>query len=98
LKPGTNDLAYLLAIHWYPDVRAQFERPLVERYHRRLQEAGVIGYGWDECWADYRLSIAYELLDPFSQWDKSVSARAWWHDLARGLMAYEDLGCAELIT
>ena len=33
--------------------RAHEER-LVRDYHRGLGAAGVTGYDWDECWADYR--------------------------------------------
>jgi len=30
---GSSDLAYMLAMHWYPDRRQRYERLLLDRYH-----------------------------------------------------------------
>ncbi len=49
-----SDVAYLLGASLLPEVRRPVERDIVRAYHARLVELGVRGYGWDECWADYR--------------------------------------------
>jgi hypothetical protein len=51
---GPRDLAYMMAVHWYPERRARFEQPLLRRYHRVLVDGGVQRYDWDQCWNDYR--------------------------------------------
>jgi hypothetical protein len=33
---GTSDLAYMIALHWYPDRRRRYERHLLDRYHGML--------------------------------------------------------------
>jgi aminoglycoside phosphotransferase (APT) family kinase protein len=40
------DLAYMMAVHWYPERRARLEARLLERHHAGLRAHGV---------ADYRL-------------------------------------------
>jgi len=49
-----SDVAYCLGASLLPEVRRAVEREIVEAYHARLVEAGVQGYPWDRCWADYR--------------------------------------------
>ena len=49
-----TDVAYFLGAGLRPDDRRAHERALVEDYLGRLTTAGVEGYGWDDCWTDYR--------------------------------------------
>ena len=47
LGVATDDLAYMMAMHWYPDRRSRMERPLLDAYHAALLAHGVQGYdGW----------------------------------------------------
>jgi hypothetical protein len=57
INTGTADLAYAMAIHWYPDRRRAFERPLLEAYHSTLTASGVQGYDRRALEDDYRLSV-----------------------------------------
>ena len=41
---ATDDLAYMMALHWYPDLRRVFEPSLLDYYHAELLARGVIGY------------------------------------------------------
>src|SRR5262249_10842855 len=41
--PAT-DLACMMAMHWYPERRRRFERPLLDHYHACLLASGVKGY------------------------------------------------------
>ena len=97
IEPGTNDLASLMALHWYPDLREALERPLLGRYHRGLLASGVEGYAWDDCLTDYRFSVVERVLSPIYQWNRGRPVESWWPNLARIVMAYRDLGCAELV-
>jgi len=98
IEPGVSDLASLMAIHWYPDLRQALEQPLIERYHRGLQQQGVDDYGWDACWTDYRFAVVERVLNPLYQWHRGRPIDSWRSNLARVPMAYRDLGCAELIA
>jgi hypothetical protein len=33
---ATDDLAYMMALHWFPDHRRRFERHLLDHYHTAL--------------------------------------------------------------
>ena len=85
------DLAYLMAVHWFPDRRARLEQPLLRRYHRRLEEHGVQGYSWDDCWLDYRYSVFRCLQIPLWQRSAGFPAASWWSHLERTLAAYDSL-------
>lgn len=48
------DVSYFIGAGLLPDVRRSVETEIVRSYHDRLVRAGVVGYGWDRCWDDYR--------------------------------------------
>jgi aminoglycoside/choline kinase family phosphotransferase len=54
LGVGPTDLAYFLGAGLGVEDRRAHEDDLVRTYHRAIVDAGVAGYSWDECWADYR--------------------------------------------
>lgn len=56
---GTQDLAYLLSGSMPTDALRECWERLVQRYHARLQDGGVIGYDLDECRFHYRQSLLY---------------------------------------
>lgn len=95
---GVADLAYMMALHWFPERRARLEQPLLRRYHNRLMENGITGYSWDQCWYDYRLSATLNPFIPIWQWSVKLPASIWWHHLERSFLAFEDLQCAELLN
>ena len=53
---AADDLAYMLALHWYPDRRRRMEQHLLDSYHAELLASGVRGYDRAELAADYRLA------------------------------------------
>ena len=93
---GPADLAYLIALFWFPERRTRMEQPLVRRYHNRLLEQGVAHYEWEQCWLDYRASLLYHLLWPIF-WHRYLPSEIWWNALEKGMLAFEDLGCEELL-
>lgn len=52
--PALHDVAYFVGAGLDEHDRREHEHRLVTDYHRSLVAAGVVGYGWDACWRDYR--------------------------------------------
>jgi Phosphotransferase enzyme family len=94
---GATDLAYLMAVHWYPERRQRLERALLDRYHSGLVARGVPDYDREACWQDYRLAVIDCLLLPMRQWNDGLPPLIWWSHLERIACAFEDLACEELV-
>ena len=48
------DIAYFLAGNFDPEFRRAHQHDLLRAYHQSLQDHGVVGYSFDQCWTDYR--------------------------------------------
>lgn len=94
---GTNDLAYMMAMHWYPDRRRWLERPLLDLYHATLAAHGV-SYDRRALDDDYRLSVLWQITTPVWQAANNIPAVIWWNNLERTMLAVDDLGCRDLLT
>lgn len=94
---GMSDLACMMALHWFPERRARLEQRLLCRYHEGLLAEGIKGYSWDDCMYDYRLAAIGNLFIPAFQWSAGLSNSLWWDHLERGMLAFEDLGCAAIL-
>lgn len=94
----TDDLAFLIAIHWYPERRGLLEQNLLEEYLRALVECDITGYNAAILRQDYRVSVARSLFIPIWQWQRGVHPVIWWSHLERGMLAFEDLGCRDLLV
>jgi hypothetical protein len=94
---GTNDLAYMMSTHWYPERRRRVEQPLLDHYHRVLLEHGVQGYGRDDLREDYRLSALMQIVIPVLQAAHEIPPIIWWGHLERVMLAFDDLGCGDLL-
>ena len=73
------------------------EKPLVEHYHRTLVEAGVMGYTWEDCWHDFRLSglrmtLRIPLISRIGE-DEGPCYR----EMERSFLNFEDLVLEELL-
>jgi Ecdysteroid kinase-like family len=98
IRPATNDLAYMMALQWYPERRARLEERLLRHYHAALLARGVKNYPWEDCRLDYRYSVVTHLFTPVLQWSSGqIPATVWWNNLERISEAYKDLNCDELI-
>ncbi len=97
LGMGTDDLAYMIGLHWHPLRRKQYERNLVEFYHSELVGKGVENYSFKTCYEDYRVSIVGNQLIPLWQWKNDVPTEYWWPHYERAPIAYKDLSCDNLI-
>jgi hypothetical protein len=96
LDVGARDLAFMMALHWYPSRRRELEQPLLEHYHRRLLSHGITSYAFDDLWLDYRRCVVRNLTIPIIFWRRGMQPEGWWHRLECALRAYDDLGCVEL--
>jgi hypothetical protein len=94
---GSSDLAYMMAMHWYPDRRLRCERPLLDRYHEALLAHGVEDYDRRSLQDDYRLSVLLRIATPVWQWAAGIPPLIWWNNLERIFLAVDDLGCRELL-
>jgi len=99
-RPGlpATDLAYMMAVHWYPERRRRFERPLLDHYHATLLASGVKGYDRAALDHDYRLAALTQLMTPVVQANIGIPPVVWWSHLERIMLAIDDLGCRELLS
>ena len=96
LDLGARDLAFMMALHWYPSRRRELERPLLESYHRGLQARDLTRYTLEDLWLDYRRCVVRNLTIPILFWSRGMKPEGWWHRLECALAAYHDLDCEEL--
>ena len=94
---ASDDLAYMIAVHCYPDWRHRHERESLQRYHDALVAGGVRGYSFDALWQDYRLSVLWQITTPMWQANHGLGPWIWWNHLERIMSAVHDLGCLELL-
>jgi hypothetical protein len=94
---GARDLAFLMALHWFPNRRRAYEEPLLRYYFQALQTHGVHGYAFDELWLDYRRCVVRNLTIPILFWSRGMKPEGWWHRLECAMAAYADLRCEELL-
>jgi len=92
-----QDLAYMIALHLYPDRRAQVERPLLDCYHETLVAHGVTGYDRAALDQDYRRAVLWHIAQPVWQWTIQIPPVIWWNHLERIFLAVDDLGCRDLL-
>jgi thiamine kinase-like enzyme len=97
INVGSSDLAYMMAMHWYPDRRRLNERPLLDCYHDILLAHGVNGYDRRALDEDYRRPVLWHITKPLWQWAAGLPSVIWWNNLERIFLAVDDLGCRELL-
>ena len=95
---GTDDLAYMIALHWYPDRRKILERSLLDLYHATIAAHGVTRYDRRSLDADYRLSVLWQIATPVWQSNGNIPPVIWWNNLERIMLAVDDLGCRDLLS
>jgi hypothetical protein len=94
---GSDDLAYMMATHWYPDLRRDREQRLLDHFHATLVAGGVEGYDRSALRDDYRASVLWQLAPPVRQMLHDIPPVIWWNNLERVMLAVDDLGCRELL-
>lgn len=94
---GAGDLAYMMAMHWYPEMRQTAEAPLLDAFHEELLASGVTGYSRRALREDYRLAVLWEITRPIWLRAANIPPGIWWNHLERIHLAVDDLGCRELL-
>jgi Ecdysteroid kinase-like family len=97
LGVATEDLAYMMAVHWYPDRRRLMEGRLLDFYHDELQSHGISNYDRRALTDDYRLSALWAIVTPVFQAGANIPPLIWWNNFERIHLAVDDLGCRELL-
>ena len=99
---GIKDFAYFVTQSLRPEVRAAHERRLLQVWLDELAANGVIGYGMEQAWEDYRLAVAWAFvypviaastLDPTDERGAALTSSM----LERCIAAIEDLHALELV-
>jgi hypothetical protein len=93
----TNDLAYMMAVQWYPERRQRLERALLDHYHEVLLENGVRSYSRADMQENYRLSVLWQTVTPVFHAALKLPPVIWWNNFQRIMAAVDDLGCRELL-
>jgi thiamine kinase-like enzyme len=91
---ATDDLAYMVGLHWYAERKQLLEEKMLRAYHLQLTELAV-SYSWDTLLEDYRLSTVVSLLIPVWQWQHGINAAVWWGHLERGFQAFDQWNCID---
>jgi hypothetical protein len=97
IRVPTSDLAYMMAVHWYPERRQRLETALLDHYHTILLENGVRSYNRTDMQDDYRLSVLWQTITPVFQAGLKLPPVIWWNNFQRIMAAVDDLGCYELL-
>ena len=97
LGVASDDLAYMMATHFFPDWRRRHEQESLRRYHGILVAHGVRDYSFEALVDDYRLSALWQIATPMWQANHGLPPWIWWNHLERVMAAVHDLGCLELL-
>jgi len=92
-----HDLAYMIALHLYPERRRDIEGTLLDCYHETLMGLGVAAYDRAALTQDYRRAVLWHISKPVWQWAIQLPPVIWWNNLERIFLAVDDLGCRELL-
>lgn len=95
---GAEDLAYMMAMHWYPDLRQRAESHLLDCFHAELIDRGVTGYDRSSLQDDYRLSVLWATIRPVWMQSAGIPPVVWWNNLERIHLAVADLDCRALLS
>lgn len=95
---GAEDLVYMMAMHWYPDLRQRAEPHLLDCYHAELMACGVTGYDRAAVQDDYRLGVLWHTTRPIWLQSAGIPPVIWWNHLERIHLAADDLDCRALLS
>lgn len=94
---GADDLAYMIAMHWFPEMRQRAETRLLDAFHEELLAHGVTSYDRRALQDDYRLAVLWQITRPIWMRAVRIPPNIWWNHLERIHLAVDDLRCRELL-
>lgn len=93
---GVIDVAYMFTFHWYAE--RKYVLPFLKHYYASLQASGVGDYDWETFWFDYRVAVINYLLDAPRLCAAEVDPGVWWPIYQKGLVAFHELACEEVLS
>ncbi len=93
---GAQDLAYMMALHWYPERRQRMEQSMLKVYLEEMEKQGI-DYDWEDLQTDYRIFVVFNLMTPVMQYLNGVPSFIWWDHIERVFASFEDLDCMEFL-
>ncbi len=90
------DLAYMIAMHLYPEHRRRLEPVLLRRYQGVLESHGI-DYSYDAVVESYRAGIVFGLLMPILEFSWGNPPMTWVPKTEKVLSAYFDHRCEQLL-
>lgn len=97
LNVGAENLAYMMAMHWYPELRQRAESYLLDCFHSEITTQGVVGYDRRALQDDYRLAVLLQSTRPIWFQSAGIPPLIWWNNLERIHLTVDDLDCRELL-
>ncbi len=75
LGSGPGDLGYFMGLSLTVELRRELEEQLLHLYHDTLLAHGVAGYGYEQCYDDYRIGLLVALAIPVNGTRMAQAAR-----------------------
>lgn len=97
LGRGAQDVAYMIAFHFYPEMRRELEKEFLKKYHEKMPDSIRKNYTFDEFEYDYKLSVISNFIYPIWQCKDKMSPDIWLHNLEIAFLNFMDLGCMQLL-
>jgi aminoglycoside phosphotransferase (APT) family kinase protein len=92
-----TDLVNYIVMRFDPILRRRLQPTLLDRYHATLMSCGVTGYGRSDLETDYRRAIVRKMPSPVSRVLGGQEPALGWESLTRLALAWDDLGCADVL-
>jgi len=90
-----DDLAYMMALRYFPEQRKIIEQKMIEVHNKVLISKGI-EYSLETSIEDYKKAVAKCLLIPIFQWQEQLPPEIWYYNMERIISAFKDLNCEEL--
>lgn len=93
---GARDLAFLVSLGGFAELRPKLEPVLLRHYHDVLTQNGVHKPSWDRFLDDYRWGTVRNLNIPVIFWSQGRSQELWRKVLRRAVTGFKALDCRSL--
>ncbi len=91
-----DDLAYMLALGYFPDQKKKLEPELIKLHTSVLNEKGI-SYSLADALNEYKMAVVRCMFIPILQWSYTLPPDIWFYNFERVVSSFWDLDCMELI-
>lgn len=92
-----DDLAYMIALGYFPEQKKNIELALIKLHNRIINEKGIV-YSLEESINDYKMAVIGCMFIPIFQWHHKIPANIWFYNFERINSSFKDLKCIELLS